>query len=119
MRYGTIRPHSIPSYTGAPSVLHLSDLVMGSKNLTSRKHVAARQAWQAAERNESLILAALSWLRSLGDVPSLIVGDFNLALSKSSVEPVLAMAGWSDVLEQAGPTCIAGVLAQQWAAIED
>ena len=46
-----------------------------------------------AEDNEALLVAAVSWLRSLGDVPALLVGDFNIALHGTSVEPLLAMAG--------------------------
>lgn len=52
------------------------------------------------------VVAAVSWLRSLGDVPALIVGDFNLPLGGTSVEPLLVMSGWLDVLCQAGPTCL-------------
>ncbi|CAK0871936.1 unnamed protein product, partial [Prorocentrum cordatum] len=48
--------------------------------------------------NEALLVAAVSWLRSLGDVQALLVGDFNLVLHGTSVEPLLAMAGWQDVL---------------------
>jgi len=55
--------------------------------------------------NEELLMAALSWLRSRGDVPALlIVGDFKMSLPGSSSEPLLAMAGWRDVLAEAGPT---------------
>ena len=32
----------------------------------------------ATQDNERLVFAALAWLRSLGDVPALLVGDFNL-----------------------------------------
>ena len=60
----------------------------------------------AVPDNERLVLAALAWLRSLGDVPALIVGDLNLIVHGSSVEPVLAMSGWSDLLAPAGPTCL-------------
>ena len=58
------------------------------------------------EDNAKLIIAAMAWLRSLGDVPSLIVGDFNLVLQGSAVEPLLAMSGWTDVLAPAGVTCL-------------
>ncbi len=58
------------------------------------------------EDNEHLVLLALAWLRSLGDVPALIVGDLNLVLRGSGVEPLLSMAGWHDILAQAGPTCL-------------
>ena len=58
------------------------------------------------EDNEKLVIAAMSWLRSLGDVPSLIVGDLNLVVPSSGVAPLLAMSGWHDVLASAGPTCL-------------
>lgn len=38
-----------------------------------------------AEDNETLLLATMSWLRSLGDVPALLVGDFNLVPQGTSV----------------------------------
>ena len=60
----------------------------------------------AADDNEALLIAAVSWLRSLGGVPALLVGDFNLVLRGTSVEPLLAMAGWRDLLARAGPTCL-------------
>ncbi|CAK0881315.1 unnamed protein product [Prorocentrum cordatum] len=60
----------------------------------------------AAEDKEALLLAAVSWLRSLGDVPALLVRGFNLVLHGASVEPLLAMAGWPDALAQAGPICL-------------
>ncbi|CAK0911414.1 unnamed protein product, partial [Prorocentrum cordatum] len=41
----------------------------------------------AVEDNEALLLAALSWFRSLGDVPALLVGDLNLVLHGTSAEP--------------------------------
>ena len=41
-----------------------------------------------------------------GYVPALLVGDFNLVLQGTGVETLLAMAGWSDVLARAGPTCL-------------
>jgi endonuclease/exonuclease/phosphatase family metal-dependent hydrolase len=60
----------------------------------------------AADFNASLVLAAVAWLRSLGDVPALVVGDFNLNLAHAAIDAPLAMAGWVDVLAEAGPTCI-------------
>jgi hypothetical protein len=56
--------------------------------------------------NASLVLAAVAWLRPLGDVPMLVVGDFNLNIGKATIDAPLAMAGWVDVLAEAGPTCI-------------
>eukprot|EP00974_Lingulodinium_polyedra_P076890 7443529-Lingulodinium_polyedra.AAC.1 len=47
----------------------------------------------------------MAWLRSLGDAPALIIGDMNVPLDASGVEGVVAMAGWSDLLRGAGPTC--------------
>jgi endonuclease/exonuclease/phosphatase family metal-dependent hydrolase len=60
----------------------------------------------ATDFNASLMLAAVAWLRSLGDVPSLVVGDFNLDIAHAAIDAPLAMAGWVDVLAEAGPTCI-------------
>eukprot|EP00974_Lingulodinium_polyedra_P090073 8734036-Lingulodinium_polyedra.AAC.1 len=51
-------------------------------------------------------MAAIAWLRSLGDVPSLVVGDLNATLQTMGIDGVLAMAGWSDLLEPAGVTCL-------------
>eukprot|EP00974_Lingulodinium_polyedra_P089961 8722014-Lingulodinium_polyedra.AAC.1 len=59
----------------------------------------------SAQANLAVVVQAVAWLGSLGDVPALIVGDFNVALDQSGVEGVLAMAGWSDLLRDAGPTC--------------
>eukprot|EP00974_Lingulodinium_polyedra_P062827 6065524-Lingulodinium_polyedra.AAC.1 len=50
-------------------------------------------------------MEAVAWLRSLGDVPALLVGDFNLSLDGSVAEGALAMAGWADLLREAGHTC--------------
>jgi ribonuclease HI len=61
---------------------------------------------RAIEDNAQLVLAAAAFLRSLGDVPALIVGDLNMALAEAGVEAPLAMAGWTDVLAHAGPTCL-------------
>ena len=61
---------------------------------------------RAAEDNAQMVLAAAAFLRSLGDVPALIVGDLNMAISESGVEAPLALAGWTDVLAEAGPTCL-------------
>jgi ribonuclease HI len=63
----------------------------------------------AEEFNASLVLAAAAWLRSLGDVPALIVGDLNVSLANTAIDAPLAMAGWVDVLASAGPTCIPSV----------
>ena len=54
--------------------------------------------------NEKLVMAAMMWLRSLGDVPSIMVGDLNLVVHGSVVEPPLAMSGRHDVLAHAGAT---------------
>ena len=61
---------------------------------------------QKDDNNEKLIMAAMAWLRSLGDVPAVIVGDFNLLLPGTGVASLLAMSGWCDVLADAGPTCL-------------
>ena len=58
---------------------------------------------QAEEFNASLVLTAAAWLRSLGDVPAFVVGDFTLRLAEAGVDAPLAMAGWADVLAHAGP----------------
>ena len=60
----------------------------------------------AGEFNGSLVLAAVAWIRSLGDVPALVVGDFNMSLASAAIDAPLAMAGWADVFAHAGPTCI-------------
>eukprot|EP00974_Lingulodinium_polyedra_P002035 191506-Lingulodinium_polyedra.AAC.1 len=51
-------------------------------------------------------MAAVVWVRSLGDAPALVVGDLDAALQTMGIDGVLAMAGWSDLLAQAGVTCI-------------
>eukprot|EP00974_Lingulodinium_polyedra_P076400 7393888-Lingulodinium_polyedra.AAC.1 len=51
-------------------------------------------------------MAAIVWVRSLGDVPSLVVGDFNATVQTTGIDGVLAMAGWSDLLAPAGVTCL-------------
>jgi ribonuclease HI/endonuclease/exonuclease/phosphatase family metal-dependent hydrolase len=56
--------------------------------------------------NVSIVTTAVGWLRSLGDVPALVVGDFNLNLAEVALDGPLAMAGWVDVFSNAGPTCI-------------
>eukprot|EP00974_Lingulodinium_polyedra_P020881 2019276-Lingulodinium_polyedra.AAC.1 len=59
---------------------------------------------RSAEANLAVVVDAMAWLRSLGDVPALIVGDFNVALDQSGIEGVMAMTGWADLLRDAGPT---------------
>jgi hypothetical protein len=61
---------------------------------------------RAIEENAQLVLAAAVFLRSLGDVPAFIVGDLNMVLAETGVEAPLAMAGWTDILASAGPTCL-------------
>jgi ribonuclease HI len=60
----------------------------------------------SSDFNASLVTAAVGWLRSLGDVPALVVGDFNCSLADAAIDGPLAMAGWTDVFASAGPTCI-------------
>ena len=58
------------------------------------------------ERNAALVLEGIEWLRGLGGVPALLVGDLDCKLHESGLEGPLAMAGWRDLLAQAGPTCL-------------
>lgn len=58
------------------------------------------------ERNTDLILEGIAWLQSLGGAPALLVGDLNCAVEDTGAAGVLGMAGWRDILAQAGPTCI-------------
>eukprot|EP00974_Lingulodinium_polyedra_P038819 3718373-Lingulodinium_polyedra.AAC.1 len=41
---------------------------------------------RSADANLGLVVAAVAWLLSLGDVPALVVGDFNVGLDQSGVE---------------------------------
>eukprot|EP00974_Lingulodinium_polyedra_P094873 9194458-Lingulodinium_polyedra.AAC.1 len=50
-------------------------------------------------------MSAISWLRSLGDAPALVVGDINCSIASTGIEGVLAMSGWTDLLADAGNTC--------------
>eukprot|EP00974_Lingulodinium_polyedra_P063742 6154126-Lingulodinium_polyedra.AAC.1 len=38
---------------------------------------------RSADANIALVMEAVAWLRSLGDVPALLVGDFSLSLDGS------------------------------------
>eukprot|EP00974_Lingulodinium_polyedra_P109180 10564320-Lingulodinium_polyedra.AAC.1 len=60
---------------------------------------------RSADSNLAIVSEAIAWLRSLGDVPAVLVGDFNMSLDDSGMEGALAMAGWADLLRDAGPTC--------------
>ncbi len=44
------------------------------------------------EDNAQLVLSAAAFLRSLGDIPALIVGDLDTALAETGVEAPVAMA---------------------------
>eukprot|EP00974_Lingulodinium_polyedra_P095254 9229552-Lingulodinium_polyedra.AAC.1 len=73
-------------------------------------HVVQLYGWAdgraAAADNARLLLCAVSWVRSLGDVPALIVGDLNCTLEGTGIEGILSMAGWTELLGDAGPTCV-------------
>lgn len=58
------------------------------------------------ERNTALVLEGLTWLQGLGGAPALLVGDLNCRLADTGLEGPMAMAGWSDLLALAGPTCL-------------
>lgn len=58
------------------------------------------------ERNAALVLDGVTWLQCLGGVPALLVGDLNCKLEESGLEGPLGLAGWSDLLAHAGPTCV-------------
>ena len=58
------------------------------------------------EHNAQLCMAAVTWLQGYGAVPCLVVGDLNMDLAKSGLAAPLAMAGWRDLLHDAGPTSI-------------
>eukprot|EP00974_Lingulodinium_polyedra_P013167 1277374-Lingulodinium_polyedra.AAC.1 len=49
-------------------------------------------------------MAAVSWFRSMGDVPSIVAGD-NLAIEGTGADAVLAMSGWAGLFQRAGPAC--------------
>eukprot|EP00974_Lingulodinium_polyedra_P128313 11205560-Lingulodinium_polyedra.AAC.1 len=67
----------------------------------------ARRAPRAAEENARLLTAVVVWLRSLGGVPAIVVGD-NLAVEGIGSDAALAMSGWADLFQQAGPACQPG-----------
>eukprot|EP00974_Lingulodinium_polyedra_P129510 11210304-Lingulodinium_polyedra.AAC.1 len=48
---------------------------------------------RAADANLRIAVDAMAWLRSLGDVPAIILGDTNVSLDANGVESVMAMAG--------------------------
>eukprot|EP00974_Lingulodinium_polyedra_P014854 1437719-Lingulodinium_polyedra.AAC.1 len=48
--------------------------------------------------NACLFMCAVSWLRSLGDVPVLTIGDLNCTMEGTGIEGVLSMVGWTDLL---------------------
>eukprot|EP00974_Lingulodinium_polyedra_P078882 7640820-Lingulodinium_polyedra.AAC.1 len=41
---------------------------------------------RAADGNLRIVVDAMAWLRSLGDVPAIILGDMNVSLDVSGVE---------------------------------
>eukprot|EP00974_Lingulodinium_polyedra_P070383 6811000-Lingulodinium_polyedra.AAC.1 len=49
-------------------------------------------------------MAAVSWLRSLGDVPAIVAGG-NLAVTGTGTDATLAMSGGLAFFQHAGPTC--------------
>lgn len=70
-------------------------------NLYGRPGGARDQDW-----NAQLVLAAVSWQRSLGQTPALLMGDLNLDLAESGLAGVLGLSGWTDLLQDAGETCL-------------
>eukprot|EP00974_Lingulodinium_polyedra_P032016 3083672-Lingulodinium_polyedra.AAC.1 len=58
-------------HLGAARVLHVVQVYGESEGARS------------AQSNLHVVVEAVAWLRSLGDVPAVIVGDFNVALDHS------------------------------------
>eukprot|EP00974_Lingulodinium_polyedra_P008646 826200-Lingulodinium_polyedra.AAC.1 len=53
-------------------------------------HVVQVYGWSEGERaaadNAALVMAAVAWVRSLGDVPALVVGDFNATVQSMGID---------------------------------
>jgi ribonuclease HI len=109
---------AMPKHLRAPAMVGIEQRMRGRMQYAV-VHFGRRQALHivqlygiadgskaAADFNASLVLAAVAWLSSLGDVPMLVVGDFNLNIAHAAIDAPLAMAGWVDVMAEAGPTCI-------------
>ncbi len=60
----------------------------------------------AREKNEQLLAHSLLWLAGFGKVPCMVFGDLNMDLSVSPGWAAAHMAGWRDIGQGAGPTCL-------------
>ena len=103
---GRAEPMRGVSGDAAPRLQHLA-VHLGRKDALHVVNVYGYTGGaRVAELNEMLLLEAVAWLQSLGDIPALIVGDLNLRLEGCGIDGALAMAGWTDLLGRAGATCM-------------
>ena len=58
------------------------------------------------QTNSSILEWATAKLSEAGQVPGILVGDFNCRLQCTSIAPALFMAGWTDFFQHAGVTSI-------------